>query len=314
VTQSIDMRDAFFDKIYDLAEKDKNVVFLAADHGAFSLVRLKKDLPDQYINLGISEQNMVSVAAGLALSGKKVFIYAIVNFVTLRCLEQIYVDISGMNLPVTIIGVGAGFTYATDGPTHHGVQDIAAMAPIPNLSIFNSSDAVNTSAFAEMAYNSTGPTYIRIEKGGVPQLYEDKAVFDEGLSQLKHGEDLTIIATGNMVSRAMDVATEMKQSGYKVGVVDLYRIQPINEDKILSLIGTTRRLVTLEEHVLTGGIGSLVNDVLCNHGISLPLKRIGVEDQHCFYYSNSRENVQKHYHLDQDSIIKTIDCWLNDNE
>src|SRR5262249_44645311 len=110
-----DMRDAFFDGVYDLAVQDPDLVFLTADHGAFSLERFRKDIPRQYFNVGIAEQNMVSVAAGLALSGKRVFIYSIIDFVTLRCIEQISVDIGGMNLPVVIVGVGAGFTYSTDG-------------------------------------------------------------------------------------------------------------------------------------------------------------------------------------------------------
>ena len=122
---------------------------------------------------------MISVAAGLALSGKNVFVYSIVDFVTLRCLEQISVDLSGMRLSVNIVGVGTGFTYSTDGPTHHGIQDVAAMASIPNLDIYNSSDPVNTKAFAEMAYREAGPKYIRIEKGNLPQLYSENHLFFE---------------------------------------------------------------------------------------------------------------------------------------
>ena len=144
-----DMRDAFFNSLYEIIEVDKDVIVLTADHGAFGLNKIKENFPRQYINIGIAEQNMVSVASGLALSGKVVYIYSIINFVTLRCLEQINIDIASMNLHVNIVGVGAGFTYSTDGPTHHGTQDVAIMSAIPNLSIYNCSDVVNTYRFAK---------------------------------------------------------------------------------------------------------------------------------------------------------------------
>ncbi len=146
-------------------------IFLTADHAAFSLERFKKDMPRQFFNVGIAEQNMVSVAAGLALSGKRVFIYSIVNFVTLRCFEQLSVDLGGMKLPVVIVGVGAGFTYSTDGPTHHGTQDVAAMASIPNLARFSIAPTRSTARrLRGWPMRRNGPTYVRIEKGKLPTL------------------------------------------------------------------------------------------------------------------------------------------------
>ena len=129
---SIDTRDAFFFDLYNIARNDRQVVFLTADMGAYSLARFKKDLPKQYINVGVAEQNMVSVAAGLSLSGKKVFIYSITPFTTFRCFEQIKIDLSGMNLPVVIVGMGTGFTYSGDGPTHHAIHDLAVMRVLPD--------------------------------------------------------------------------------------------------------------------------------------------------------------------------------------
>ena len=298
----VDMRDAFFDSVYDLAAKDKDLIVLTADHGAFSLERFKKDFPRQYFNVGIAEQNMVSVAAGLALSGKRVFIYSIVNFVTLRCFEQLSVDLGGMKLPVTIIGVGAGFTYSTDGPTHHGTQDVAAMASIPNFTILNCSDATNSWAFARMAYEYEGPIYVRIEKGKFPSIYEsDRMDFSPGLSVLKPGHDAMIVTSGYLVHTALAAARGLQAAGLDVGVLDLYRIKPLNGQLLIASIGAARAVLTLEDNVMTGGIGSMVGTVLCEHGGAIPFKRIAIGDQYCFRYGD-REWMYASHGLDPDSV------------
>lgn len=302
----IDMRDAFFDELYNIARMDKQVVFLTADMSAYSLGRFKNDLKGQYINVGIAEQNMVSIAAGLALGGKTVFVYGIVPFVTLRCYEQIKVDLCCMNLPVTIIGVGAGYTYGSDGPTHHATQDIAVMRALPEMTILNPSDSVATAAFARMSYKSPGPTYIRIERGKLPLIYEDRGDdFSDGLSQIRTGSDLTIIATGVMVHNALMAADKLKQHSVSAGVVDLYRLKPLNCEMLLKIIDKTRRIVTLEENTIIGGIGSAVSEILADNSRSVPLKRIAIPDQHCFE-SAERESLHAIFNLDRDGIVKTI--------
>ena len=283
----VDMRDAFFDGVYDLAARDPNLVFLTADHAAFSLERFKKDLPRQYFNVGIAEQNMVSVAAGLALSGKRVFIYSIVNFVTLRCFEQLSVDLGGMNLPVTVVGVGAGFTYSTDGPTHHGTQDVAAMASIPNLTILNCSDAVNSQAFARMAYENNGPTYVRIEKGKFPNIYGSRNEdFLAGMAVLRKGRDAIIVASGNLVHTALQAAQALQAKGADVGVLDLYRIKPLDVAKLTAAVGASRAVLTLEDNMLTGGIGSMVGATLCEAGQRLTFRRVAISDRFTYRYGD----------------------------
>ncbi len=151
MTDLVDIRDAFFDKLYNIAKNDSQVIFMTADMAAFGLVKFKNDLPNQFINVGIAEQNMVSVAAGLALRNKKVFIYTIIPFATERCYEQLSVDACGMNLPITIIGVGPGLTYGSDGPTHHGTQDIAIMRSLPKITILNPFTPNSIGNFIEIA-------------------------------------------------------------------------------------------------------------------------------------------------------------------
>lgn len=299
---NLDMRDAFFDSVYELAAHDPSLIFLTADHAAFSLERFKKNLPRQYFNVGIAEQNMVSVAAGLALSGKKVFIYSIVNFVTLRCFEQICINLGGMKLPVTIVGVGAGFTYSTDGPTHHGTQDVAAMASVPNFTILNCSDATNSQAFARMAYEKDGPTYVRIEKGKFPSIYDsDRTDFSPGLSVLKPGYDAIIVTSGYLVHTALEAARGLQSEGIDVGVLDLYRIKPLNGPLLVSTIRSSSAVLTLEDNMLTGGIGSMVGACLSESGHAVPFMRIGIGDQYCFRYGD-REWMYASYGLDSGTV------------
>ncbi len=311
---TLDMRDAFFDGLYDIAKADPKVMLLTADMGAYSFKKFKKELPGQFINVGVAEQNMVSISAGLTLGGRKAFIYTIIPFVTLRCYEQVKIDLCCMNLPVTIVGVGPGLTYGSDGPTHHATQDIAVMRALPEMTILNPCDPYMSAAFAGIAYRAAGPSYVRIDKGRVPEIYAGRINdFSDGLSELRQGSQATIIATGIMVQQALKVAQELKRQSLSVGVVDLYRIKPMNEKMLLGIIDKSRRIVTLEENSIIGGIGSLVAELLGDHSRSIPLKRLAIPDGHCFV-SGSRECLWAHYGLDKDSLVKQISGWINIRE
>lgn len=304
----IDIRDAFFNEVYAIASKDPNVIFLTADMGAFSLNAFKKNLSSQYINVGVAEQNLVSIAAGLALGGKKVFIYSIAPFVTQRCYEQIKIDLSCMRLPVTIIGSGPGITYSSDGPTHHAIQDVAIMRALPEMTILNPSDPATATAAARISYKNDGPVYVRIDKGKLPLLYDNKEDFSDGLALLKAGRDLMIIATGIMVHQAFKVVDELAKHSIDAGIIDLFRIKPINEELLLSVIEKSNRIVTLEEHSIIGGIGSTIGEILVDRGKVLPLKRIAIADKNCVGYGD-REWMHSFYGLDVNSITKTILDW-----
>lgn len=311
MTSGIDIRDAFFDEVYQIARKDDRVIFLTADMGAFSLNRFKADLSSQYINVGVAEQNLISIAAGLALSGKKVFVYSIAPFVTQRCYEQIKIDLCAMRLPVTIIGCGPGITYDSDGPTHHAVQDVAIMRALPEMTILNPADAVSAAASARTAYESRTPVYVRIDKGKLPALYRNNEDFSTGLALLKKGKDLTIVTTGVMVHSAFKVADNLAKHSIDAGIIDLYRIKPVNEELLLALIDQSNRIVTLEEHSIIGGIGSAVSEMLVDRGKALPLKRIGIPDKNCVGYGD-RAWMHAYYGLDVDSVTRTILDWWQD--
>jgi transketolase len=219
---NIAMRDAFFNELYEIARQDRQVILLSDDFGAPSLDRFRKDLGRQYIAVGIAEQNMVSLGAGLALGGKVVFMYAIAPFVSLRCYEQIKLDVCCMNLHVTGLAVGAGYAYSSAGPTHHATEDIAIMRALPGMIVLNASDSVMAAAFAGMTYRDPGPKYVRFDREKLPPLYDaKKSDFSTGLASLKTGRDLTIIATGIMVHRAFGVAEALARHSIDAGIIDI---------------------------------------------------------------------------------------------
>ena len=200
----VDIRDAFFDEIYDIASKDKDVIFITADADAFSLRKYKQDFPDQFINVGVAEQNMVLIATGLALSGKKVFIYSIIPFITMRCYEHIKANICSMDLDVTIIGCGAGLSFSKDGPTHHAIHDIGVMRVLPEMTILNPCDAESAKFSARYSYENKSPKYVRIDKG----VFDDIYSFNEGMDGIKvvsEVKDVTLISTGYMTHKCLEV-------------------------------------------------------------------------------------------------------------
>ncbi|MDD2850937.1 MAG: transketolase C-terminal domain-containing protein [Desulfuromonadaceae bacterium] len=304
MTKSIDIRDAFFDELYEIAAKDHSVIFMAADMGAFSLERFRRDFPDRFINVGIAEQNLISVAAGLALSGKKVFVYAIIPFITLRCLEQIKVDLCIMNLPVTIIGAGSGFTYSSDGPTHHAIEDVSIMRALPGMTIFNPSDQITAQHAAKSASDAAGPVYVRLDKGAWPVLHEAGEDLSKGLTHLRNGSELLIIATGNMTHSALQIADELHHSGIKAGVVDLFCLKPVSGE----LVGIAKgydRIVTLEEHTLAGGMGSAVLELFAGFEVMIPVKRFGIQDVYPAGYGD-REWMKKEQGIDAGLLINKL--------
>jgi transketolase len=307
---NIDMRDAFFDEVYKLASQDPNIYFLSDDHGAFGLKKFEKDFPERYINIGIAEQNMIGVSSGLSLSGKIVYCYGISPFVSLKVLEQISLDLAAMNANVNIISVGAGFTYATDGPSHHGLQDLSAVLTTPNIAVFNSSDPKSTKAFARIGAYQEGPKYIRIEKGILPLLDREEDDFSIGVSKIKTGEDLTIISSGSIVHEALKAAKIIKDElNLNVSVLDLYRIKPFPDASLIKMIKNTKKIVTLEEGYLDGGVGSAIASFLLDKSIYKPFIRLGVKNHFCFEYG-TREYLLDLYNLSGKKIAKTLCEWL----
>lgn len=304
--EGMSQRDAFWDRVYELAKEDKDIALVIADMGAPALDKFRTDFPDQYIDVGIAEQQAIAVSAGLALSGKKVFAYAIAPFISLRCYEHIRVDLASMNLPVTLVGVGAGVSYDDAGPTHHAVDDLSALRVLPNLKIHTMTDSVMARAFAGISCAMDGPNYIRLDREVLPALYNEKSDFTAGLTVFSPGSDVCLVASGNMVHRALEVQQALKEKDVNAGVIDLFTF-PINEEAFVKPATEAGQIVTLEEHTMPGGLGSAVCEVLADNGILRPVKRFGMDFRtgYCYRYGG-RDNIQKYYRLDKESIVDTI--------
>lgn len=307
----VGMRDAFFDALYETFQENRDAVIIAADNGAPSLDRFATELPGQFFNVGIAEQQMVGLACGMAFEGRKVYTYAIAPFVTLRCIEQNKLDMCAMNLPIVNLGVGAGYAYDIMGPSHHTVEDISVMRVLPNLVIHSPADSATAAALALLSYEDPSPQYIRFDRAGLPDLYSDRYVrFDDGVILTREGKDLAIVATGVMVHQALLAAERLQAQGIRAAVVDLCRLKPINRKLLLEYLAGFEHVVTLEEHLLAGGMGSAVAEVFVDEGVTLPLLRIGQDDRFVFDYGG-REAIWEKYGLDAESVTKRILGWLN---
>ncbi len=303
------MRDRYFDVLYEYFKKDKNNVIVVADNGAASLDKFATDLPGQYFQVGIAEQQMVGLATGLAKMGKRVWCYAIAPFVTTRVHEFLKLDCCAMNLPICMVGVGAGYAYSIMGPTHHTVEDIAIMRCLPNMQIYSPCDGVTAELIGHITAEMTGPCYVRLDRGGVPDIYKDTPLRSRGMSCVKANESTltsvpVIISTGIMTHQALKVAEQVD-----VEILDVFCLKPFNWIFLHDYLYANNGVITLEEHQLAGGLGSIVADfIACGMKEKIPLLRIGVPDKFTFRLGG-REEIWKEHGLDVDSIVRRIQEW-----
>ncbi|MCP4605084.1 MAG: 1-deoxy-D-xylulose-5-phosphate synthase [Proteobacteria bacterium] len=299
-------RDAFWDAIYELALNDKDIYVVTADMGAPALDKFRRDLNNQYIDVGIAEQQAVGVAVGMALEGKKVYAYAIAPFITLRCYEHIRVSMASMNVPVTLVGVGAGVGYDDSGPTHHMVEDITTLRALPHMTIHSVTDAPMAEALAGITRDMKGPDYVRIDRKPLPDIYKSDDDFSVGLTTLKPPDKIAIVATGNMVHTAIEASEQLEKRSVQAGVVDVYRL-PINSTKLIDALDSAEFVFTLEEHTLPGGFGSAVLEVLADAGKQVRVKRIGCDFQegYCYQYGG-RAHLQKLMGIDADAVTNAV--------
>jgi len=306
MNNNVAMRNIFWDRIYEHARQDKNVMLVCADMGAPALDKFRRDMPDQYINVGIAEHSMVALAAGLTREGKNVYTYAIAPFATSRCHEFIKLNCGLMKLPIKIVGIGPGFGYEDSGPTHHTTEDISIMRPIPNLEIYSPCDSVCATAIADLTYKSGKPAYIRLDRQILPIIYKEGTDFTKGFEELKKSNGGTlIVSTGNMVHVAIEAANKITSEDLSPGIVDIYRIKPLNSEALTDVLFNYNRVITLEEHMLDGGLGSLIAETIMDNDIPVIQRRMGLRDY--IYAYGGRKNIQKACGIDVDSVIKVIE-------
>lgn len=274
------MRNIFIKNLIDFARADKSVYLLTADLGFQALEKFRDEFPDRFINVGVAEANMIGIATGLALAGKKVFVYSIVPFVTLRCLEQIRNNICHNNLNVKMIGVGGGFNYGNQGISHNTMEDLAVMRTLPNMAVLCPADPVEVDITAGEIFKHFGPAYIRLGKAGKKQVYNAPPEFSLGQGILvSEGKDLTLISIGNIIDTVLEVKENLRQKGISVRIINMPCLKPLDNDIIKQAAGETKAIFTIEEHSKIGGLGEAVAGVLLEAGFShIIFKMFGLSD------------------------------------
>ncbi len=297
-------RDAYGKKLKELGTFDTRIVVLDADLSkSTKTCDFAANTPERFFDMGIAEQNMMGVAAGLAAGGKIPFASTFAMFAAGRAFEIIRNSICYPKLNVKICATHAGITVGEDGASHQAIEDISLMRSIPNMVVLNPSDGVSTAAAIEAARDYYGPVYVRLGRLAVPQIYDEESFkFEIGKGiTLQEGSDLTIIATGLMVNEAMIATAQLKTEGISVRLIDMHTIKPIDADLIIKAAKETKAIITCEEHSIIGGLGSAVAEVLSENHPTL-LRRIGVKD--VFGESGKPEALMIKYELTADAILK----------
>ena len=307
------MRKAGLDMVYELAKRDRRVVFIGSDLGPGVLDKMKHEMPDRFFMEGVQEQNIIGMAAGMAMEGFIPFVNTIATFLTRRCYEQLAVDLCLHNLPVRLIGNGGGLVYAPLGPTHLAVEDIAIMRALPKMTIVAPADADEIKRLLPQTLNLNGPVYIRLGKGGDPIVSREQDGFKIGEAiELRKGDDISLISTGVMVNRVLKAAEQLASTGCQCRVVNMHTIKPIDGEKLLEVARASRMLVTIEEHSLIGGLGSAVAEFLADHFNSPPpfLHRIGIPDEFPSEYG-SQDSLMNAIGLQPNAIAASITKAMN---
>jgi len=298
-------RVAYGKALVEIGRANDNVVVLDADLGkATNSIRFKAEFPKRYIDCGIAEQNMIGIAAGLAASGKIPFASTFSVFVSMRAVEQLRNSVCYPELNVKVVGTHAGIECGGDGATHQAIEDLAITRSIPKLSVLVPADHVATGKIVKLMAQHKGPMFMRVGRDTNAALYDENEEFVLGGSkQLRAGTDITVMAIGSMVSKAIEAANVLAGEGIEVRVLDMYSIKPIDKEAIVRAAKETKGIVTIEDHNVIGGLGSAVSEVVTSFEPTV-VKKIGIQDS--FGRSGDSKELFALYGLTVENIIKTV--------
>ena len=305
------MRTAFADTVRLLARDDPRVYLLTGDVGFGVFEPFAEEFPDRYINVGVAEANLAGVAAGLALSGKRPFIYSIGNFPTLRCLEQVRNDICYNAANVKIVSVGGGLSYGQLGATHHATEDLAVMRALPGMTVIAPADPVETALAVRAAYEHPDPVYLRLNRAGDPVVHRTAPEFRLGQAiSVRSGNDVTLIACGGIVPNALAAAEVLAAEGIECSVLSMHTLKPIDAAAVLQAASETGLIITIEEHSIVGGLGSAVSEVLTEAGgLGARLSRLALPDAFS-HLVGSQDYLRGAHGLSADGIAEHIKARL----
>lgn len=298
-------RQVICDTLMEAAKKDKDIVVLCSDsRGSASLAPFAKEFPEQFVEVGIAEQNLVSVAAGLASCGKKAFAASPASFLSTRSYEQAKIDVAYSSTNVTLVGISGGISYGALGMSHHSCQDIAAFAALPDMRVYLPSDRHQTAALIRALLTDEKPAYVRVSRSATEDVYQEDVQFElNRAAVVSEGADVMIIACGEMVPYAVSAAEILKAEGIDAGVMDMYCLKPMDGEAVLKYARKTKLLVTVEEHSVYGGLGSMVSQITAAK-CPVRVKQIALPDGHLVPGTNTE--VFRHYGMDAQGIAQTV--------
>ena len=306
------MRNASLKTVYELASENQEVLFLGSDLGPTTLSAMKQEFPDRFFMEGISEQHILGMAAGLAMNGFIPFVNTIASFLTRRCFENIVVDLCMHDLPVRLIGNGAGGVYAPLGPTHQAIEDIAILRTLPNMTILAPCDAIEAQKLIKATVQWPHPVYIRLAKGGDKIITNDSSIIKIGQSLLKQKPgDILLVTTGVMTQIALEVSEILSKEDITCGVLHFSTIKPLDPEILKTWIPKVKTVITIEEHLRSGGLGSAIleftNDFMPEHVIKI--HRFGIDDNFAQTYGSQR-SLWEAWGIDTHNIIKKMRAIL----
>jgi len=306
------MRTAFIETLCELAREDERIWLLTGDLGYSVLESFRDRFPGRFVNVGVAEQNMISVATGLSMCGKKVFTYSIANFPTQRCLEQIRNDVCYHEANVKIVAVGGGVAYGAQGMTHHATEDLAIMRALPNMTVLAPGDPIETALLTRAAAVWPGPCYLRLGKATEPVVHKTTPDAQIGKAIIvREGRDITLIVTGGMLDNTVQAAEHLANQGIEARVLSMHTLKPLDTEAILAAAQKTRGIVTVEEHTVIGGLGSAVAETLITLGYDgVPVQRLGLPDAFSKGIGG-QEYLQRLSYLSVDGICSRVKLFYN---
>ena len=304
------MRKTSLNSVYELAQKDERVLFIGSDLSPGVLAEFKENIPEQFFMEGIAEQHIIGMAAGLAFDGFIPYVNTIATFLTRRCFEQLAVDLCMHDLPVRLIANGGGLVYAPLGPTHQAIEDIAILRTLPNMTVVAPCDADEMKRLMAASLDWPHPLYIRLAKGGDSIISKPELGFQIGKGiQLKNPDEVLFVTTGITVQRALEAAESLAQENINCGVFHIHTIKPFDHSGLFQASESAKLIVTIEEHVMIGGLGSAVLEAFSDNGLDKRVVRLGIPDVFAEQYG-SQEILMAGFGLDSDNIAKTVLKYL----
>ena len=297
--------DVFGATLVELAGQDRDVLVVTSDsRGSGKLTAYGKALPEQIVEVGIAEQNLVGIAAGLAAAGKKVYAVSPACFLSARSLEQIKNDVCYSNWPVKLIGISAGVSYGALGSTHHSLHDFAVLRAIHNVTVVAPADNFETRAALVAAMTYPSPIYIRLGKSPMLDLHGPDARFEFGKAiVLGDGADVTFVATGETVAPAVLAGEKLAETGIRCRVISMHTVKPLDEKTLLDAARDSKALITVEEHSVMGGLGGACAEVLMQAGVHVPFRIVGIPDEYTM--TGSQQEIFRHYGITPDALAET---------